>query len=58
MSATLFREHCRLVCLCLVQEEMVKMGFCHKSVRKQQVWLLRNRGSCVRDAGSDADGEF
>ena len=33
--------------LCLVQEETVKMGFCHKSVRKQQVWLLRNWGSCV-----------
>ena len=34
---------------------MVKMGFCHESVRKQQVWLLRNRGSCGRDAGSDTD---
>ena len=41
---------------------MVKTGFCHESVRKQQVWLLRNRRSCVRDAGgdtdSDRDGEF
>ena len=47
--------------LCLVQEEMVKMGFVAK-VSKQQVWLLRSRGSCVRDAGgdtdSDRDGEF
>ena len=38
----LFREHCRHVCLCLVQEETVKTGFCHESVRKQEVWLLRN----------------
>ena len=31
-------------------------------VSKQQVWLLRNRESCVRDAGgdtdSDGDGKF
>ena len=43
--------------VCFVQEETVKIGFCHKSVRKQQVWLLRNRGSCVRDAGSDTDSD-
>ena len=41
--------------LCLVQEETVKTGFCHERVHKQQVWLLRNRGSCRRDTGSDTE---
>ena len=43
--------------LCLLQEETVKTGFCHESVLKQQVWLLRNRRSCVRDASGDTDSD-
>ena len=34
-----------------------KTGFCHESVHKQHVWFLRNRESCVRDAGDDIDSE-
>ena len=43
--------------LCLVQEETVQTDFCHESVRKQQVWLMRNRGSCVRDADGDTESD-
>ena len=34
-----------------------KNGICHESVHKQQVWLLRNRESCVRDTGSGTDSD-
>ena len=29
--------------LCLVQEETVKTGFCHKSVRKQEMFASKKR---------------
>ena len=35
---TFFRNIAITFAMCLVQEEMVKTGFCHESVRKQEVF--------------------
>ena len=39
---------CVTFVLCLVQEEMVKTGFCHKSVQAASL-VVEQRGSCGRD---------
>ena len=43
MSTTLFREHAITFAARLVQEEMVKTGFSHKSVPKQEVFASKKR---------------
>ena len=55
MSAKLFHEHFRHVCFVSVAGRNSKNRLCHESFRKQQVLLLRNRGSCGRDAGGDTE---
>ena len=47
--------------LCLVQEEMVKTGFCHKSVQAASLVVEEQEvvgGTEVVDTDSDRYGEF
>ena len=62
MSAKLFREHCCHVCFVSGAGRNGKKGLLSRKCLQAASLVAEEQGSCVRDAGGDADsdrdGEF